>query len=86
MDHVLYSRIISFMDANSKYIKKLWYSKNRNQLIKLFAVVKFYGISTKKIGIFLGLCAKQDKTDFVIMELINKMVKKANSPPDKKSW
>lgn len=83
MDHVLYSRIISFMDANSKYIKKLWYSKNRNQLIKLFAVVKFYGISTKKIGIFLGLCAKQDKTDFVIMELINKMVKKANSPPDK---
>jgi len=71
------------MDTTSKYTKCLWYSKNRNDLMKLFGVLKFYGISTKMIGPFLKSCVKKNKTDFEVIALLHDMIKKANSPPDK---
>lgn len=73
---------MSTMDTTSKYTKYLWYSKNRNDLMKLFGVLKFYGISTERIRPFLGSCAEKNKTDFEIMALLHEMIKKANSPPD----
>jgi ubiquinone/menaquinone biosynthesis C-methylase UbiE len=73
---------MSTMDTTSKYTKYLWYSNNRNDLMKLFGVLKFYGISTKRIGPFLKSCAKNNKTDFEVMALLHAMIKKANSPPD----
>jgi ubiquinone/menaquinone biosynthesis C-methylase UbiE len=71
------------MHTTSKYTKYLWYSKNRNDLMKLFGVLKFYGISTKIIGPFLKSCVKKNKTDFEVMVLLHSMIKEANSPPGK---
>jgi ubiquinone/menaquinone biosynthesis C-methylase UbiE len=70
------------MNITSKYIKYLWYSKNRNELMKLFGALKFYGISTKKIGPFLKSCVEKNKTDFEVMALLHTMIKKVNSPPN----
>jgi ubiquinone/menaquinone biosynthesis C-methylase UbiE len=71
---------MSTMDTTSKYTKYLWYSKNRNDLMKLFGVLKFYGISTKRIAPFLKSCAEKNKTDFEVMALLHYMIKKANRP------
>lgn len=62
------------MDPNSRLIKYLWYSQNRNSLMKLFGVLKFYGVSTKAIYPTLLKSVKQNKTDFEIMHLLHQMV------------
>lgn len=71
---------MSIKGTDSKYTKYLWYSKNKKDLMKLFGVLKFYGISTKSIYPFLQSCISNNKTDFEIMALLSVMIKKAKRP------
>lgn len=70
------------MDTESRLIKYLWYSPHRKELMKLFCVLKFYGVSTKLIFPTMSKCVKSNMSDFAIMTLLNDMIKKANDPPE----
>jgi ubiquinone/menaquinone biosynthesis C-methylase UbiE len=65
------------MDSKSKHIQRLWYSHNRNDLIKLFSMLKFYGIPMKKVTYFIHKCVKENKNDFDIVTLFKNMSKRA---------
>lgn len=68
------------MDTKSRLIKYLWYSPHRKELMKLFGVLKFYGISTKLIFPTISKCIKSDMSDFSIISLLDDMIKKSEKP------
>lgn len=70
------------MNNKSENIKYLWYSPNRKQLLRLFGVLKFYGIQTNKIYPMLNKFVKKRMTDFEIMAHIRRMILSADKPPD----
>lgn len=56
------------MNNNSKFIKELWYSNNRNDLLRLFSLLIYYGIPGKRIVKLLKQYSKKNMTDFKIMK------------------
>lgn len=62
------SEVYKTMDNNSKFIKELWYSNNRNDLLWLFSLLKYYGISYKRTIYLLKKYSNKNMTDFKIMK------------------
>ena len=67
---------------NSHLINYLWYSKDRHQLIKLFNMLKFLGISKKRIVPFLKMCSVKNISDFEAMKILKNMLSNVKSIPE----
>ena len=62
------SKVHKTMDNNSTFIKELWHSDNKNDLLRLFSLLIYYGIPRKRIVKLLNQYSKKNMTDFKIMK------------------
>lgn len=74
--------------SSTRNIIKLWHSRQRNDMLKIFGILKFHGVNSKLIIPRLKKCVGENKTDYEIASLfanISRPIPNSNSNRNRRS-